>query len=47
MGTPNTVGFGAVTQDEQLVHGRVVLHTAVRETAILSWGEVLVDEARF
>jgi hypothetical protein len=43
-GTPNTVGFGGVTLDEQLVHGRVVLHTAVRETAIVSWGEVLMED---
>ncbi len=43
-GTPHTVGFGGVTQDEQLVHGRVVLHTAVRDTAIVSWGEVIVED---
>jgi hypothetical protein len=43
-GTPTTVGFGGVTLDEQLVHGRVVLHTAVRETAIVSWGEVLMED---
>ena len=45
-GTPNTVAFGGVTQDDQLVHGRVILHTAVRETAIVSWGEVLVEDTQ-
>lgn len=45
-GTPNTVGFGGVTEDEQLVHGRVVLHVTVREAAIVSWGEVLVEDTR-
>ncbi len=29
---------------EKLVHGRVVLHTAVRETAIMSWGEVVIED---
>jgi hypothetical protein len=26
------------------VHGRVVLHTAVRDTSIVSWGEVIVED---
>jgi hypothetical protein len=45
-GTPNTVRFGGVTEDEQLVHGRVVLHAAVRETAIISWGEVFIEDTQ-
>jgi hypothetical protein len=43
-GTPHIVGFGGVTQDDQLVHGKVVLHVGVRETAILSWGEVIIED---
>jgi hypothetical protein len=43
-GTPSTVAFGGVTQDDQLVHGKVVLHVGVRETAILSWGEVIIED---
>jgi hypothetical protein len=42
-GLPNTVAWEAVTERNQLVRGRVVLHAAVADHTITSWGEVLID----
>jgi len=43
-GTPHTVAFEGVTQNDNIVRGRVVLHTAVYDSTIFSWGEVLVED---
>ena len=42
-GLPNTVAWEAVTERNQLVRGRVVLHAAVADHMITSWGEVVID----
>ena len=43
-GVPYTVPFDAVTPTDKLVCGRVIIHTAVAASSIMSWGEVIVDE---
>jgi hypothetical protein len=46
-GTPNTVAWEAVTERDQLVQGRVVLHGGVgANDSIILWPEVLVDSVR-
>lgn len=42
-GLPNTVAFEAVRDDGAIIEGRVILHAAVDDDAIFSWGEVVVD----
>jgi hypothetical protein len=43
VGMPNTVAWDAVTERDELLRGRVVLHAAVVGNVIRSWGEVFVD----
>jgi hypothetical protein len=43
-GMPNTVAWEAVTERDQLVQGRVVLHGGVgANDSIILWPEVIVD----
>ena len=41
---PHVVEFEGITQDDRIVRGRVVLHTAFTDTTILSWGQVRVED---
>lgn len=43
IGMPNTVAFDAVTPDDRIVRGRLVLHAAVHDNAVVSWADVIVD----
>lgn len=40
---PNGVEFEALTENAEVVSGRLVLHAAVAEDRIVSWAEVIVD----
>ena len=42
-GMPSTVAWDAVTPDDRMVTGRVVLHAAVLGNVVRSWGEVFLD----
>ena len=43
---PNGVEWEAVTENANVVTGRLVLHAAVAEDEVISWAEVVVDENR-
>ncbi|MGH7295558.1 MAG: hypothetical protein ACRELB_11520 [Polyangiaceae bacterium] len=42
-GSRKTVAWEAVTERDEIVRGRVVLHAVVTDHVITSWGEVVVD----
>jgi hypothetical protein len=43
---PNGVEWEGIDENANIVSGRIVLHAAISETEIVSWGEVIVDHRR-
>src|SRR5580658_8829904 len=45
-GEPNTLDWEALTENANVIAGRLILHAGVAEDAVISWAEVVVDEDR-
>jgi hypothetical protein len=45
-GEPNTLDWEALTENANVIAGRLILHAGMVETEVTSWAEVVVDEDR-
>jgi hypothetical protein len=42
-GMPNEISWEAVSEDDEIISGRLMLHAGVRETEVVSWTEIVID----